>query len=117
MLQRWVGTHTPVLEYQHLSAFGWNGTWLGAVALSLQDQNLTIVGGAGLPLVRKNDMCLVDMASAEDRQKMALGCWTHSVWRLSDLYTLTGNRVSDLMSAHWMQPVGWRDTVLDTINS
>ena len=87
------------------------------MALSLHQQHMTIVGGAGLPLTRQHDQCLVDMVSTDYKTQMALGCWTHSVWRLSDLYTLSGDRLTDLLSPHWMQPPGWRGLVLDTIDA
>ena len=60
-LQRWVGSSTPVLEYEHVETIGWNGTWVGSLAICIRRQNISIVGGKGIPLMRAGDACLVDL--------------------------------------------------------
>ena len=116
-LQRWVGSNTPALQYEHIEAIGWNGTWIGALAMAMAKQGISIEGGKGIPHVRQQDACLVDLAPPERRQEMAIGCWTHSVWRVSDLFNAQGLRAVDLHTAHWMRPVGWRDLVLATLST
>jgi hypothetical protein len=116
MLQRWVGSHTPVLEYEHVEEIGWNGTWIGALAISISRQAISVTGGEGIPLVREGDECLVDMVPVDMKRAMATGCWTHSIWRLSDLYNSSGDRVHDLFTGRWMEPAGWRGLVLAALD-
>jgi hypothetical protein len=114
-LQRWVGSHTPALEYAHVEDIGWNGTWIGSLAICIRRVDISIVGGTGIPHMREGDACLVDLARPEDRKLVALGCWTHSVWRISDLLTGGGDRSADFASSAWLAPAGWRDKVTDLL--
>ena len=116
LLQRWIGSNTPALEYEHVELMGWSGTWIGSLAICMRRQNLSIVGGKGIPLVRMGDACLVDLVPVEKKPTMALGCWSLSVWRLSDLVNLGGSRVSDFASSLWARHPDWLTLVYDTVS-
>jgi hypothetical protein len=116
MLQRWIGSNTPALEYEHVEAIGWNGTWIGSLAICIRRAGLDIAGGLGIPHMRKGDACLVDLVAPADKPLVALGCWTHSVWRVSDLINNAGDRSVDFTSCAWVQPTGWLDKIVEVLD-
>jgi hypothetical protein len=116
LLQRWIGSNVPALEYEHVELLGWNGTCVGSLAICLRRQNLSIVGGKGIPLMHDGDACLVDLVSIDDKPVMATGCWTLSVWRLSDLVNLSGCRSSDFSSSLWSRYPEWLSLVYNTVS-
>ena len=82
--QRRYGTHVPVLEDKSFAPMGWDGTFVGALAQRLATRDVEIVGGVDLPWRCKGGMCLVDLAPAEQKDMIAVGCSANSVWRCSE---------------------------------
>jgi hypothetical protein len=89
--QRWLGTSTPALEYEHAELIGWEGTWISSLAIWLSRTSLTITGGEGIKPLCTTDACLVDLAPLESKATVAEWCRTHEIWRTSELSDSTGN--------------------------
>ena len=66
--------------------------------------------------MRDGDACLVDLVSVGKKPLMAIGCWTHSVWRISDLTGMSGQRLSDFTSFLWAKYPKWIGLVHDSVN-
>jgi hypothetical protein len=106
--QRWLGTSVPALEYGHCVDMGWDGTWISLLAIELSQTTLKVVGGDGLRQLCANDVCLVDLATVEEKALVAQGCWKHEAWRVSEISDSTGRLRSELSElGEWAEDEDW----------
>ncbi len=74
----------------------------------LSKTSLSIHGSDGLRPLCSNDCYIVDQADISAKQKVANGCWTREVWRMSNLVDTAGNFRYELNGcSHWDTDEDW----------
>ena len=76
------------------STCGWNCTWLGMLYRHFSNSRLSLEGGRGMPALREGDRFLVDLVEAYEVEMMREGCRAAEVWRVSELRSLDGTRLT-----------------------
>ena len=95
--QRCYDMHEPVLQSAGVASMGWDGSWMGGLAVWFSERDISVLGGGGLPWRCAAGECLVDMTTVH--KKMLSEDWCEvAAWRCSDMLGHDGRMRVDLVS-------------------
>ena len=109
--QRCYCMHEPMLQSADVASMGWDGTWMGGLAVWLSERDISVLGGGGLPRRYAAGACLVDMTTLH-KKMLSEGCCEVAAWRCSDMLRHDGRVRVDLVSYGGWSPEVWKQVAV-----